>query len=478
MKCPWLRALPTLLVAILFLLSVFGPSRRARALPDPAPSEVTYAGCDTVIQQAAGDAVVALGPYAGVVQPIIPETNVASCSLGGVRKGDYDTGVAVIVEWDPLRLVPDPTVVALRARSFGVCTLGYSSILIGWSPPVILRRSEHLAEPPRTTAALEYVGYTGGQQWHYQAAGPQDAPVAYSCGPPPLSTPVPLPGSHPVLSHVVCGGDSQLQALAVVQSVVTTNTLTDTAQTQLLQRFRVPVETRLSWVELAFGTVSPRNPPVPGDIAILDAQGVDTPPVMLPTPLATAPVKSAVWTIPVWDSHTGRDLGITLEHDHDYWLLVDVTHCYGVYARNRTGTESMDFLAGIGGFHSRDALADSWTERPDQTLCFRLIGEPTGPIGVSPGATLSGGLRLRVAPNPARGASKISWSGAVGTVRIEVLDVRGRRVGAGTVSAGAVGDWSWRGAGNNGQRLPAGVYFVRAIDGAGRMAVQRLVLVR
>jgi hypothetical protein len=281
-----------------------------------------------------------------------------------------------------------------------------------------------------------------------------------------------------VLSHVLCGGDSLLQRLSVTQSVVSTNTMLDTTYAELIQRFRVPVEAQLRWVELAFGTVIPRNPFVPGVIAILDAQGVDTPPVTLPSPLVTAAMKTAIWKIPVWDSHLDFDHVITLEPEHDYWLLADVTHGYGVYARTRTGAEGPDFLADIGPFYARSTATGAWSEIPGRTLCFRLIGEPTGVVNVPRVAPSPTGLRLRVTPNPARGTASVHWSGAAGAVRIEVWDVRGCRVGVGSGSAAGEGNWPWPGTRDDGQLLSTGVYFVRATDGAGRVAVERVVLIR
>jgi hypothetical protein len=264
-----------------------------------------------------------------------------------------------------------------------------------------------------------------------------------------------------------------------MQSVVSTNTFLDTSYAELIQRFRVPVETRLSWVELAFGLVNPRSPFVPGDIAILDAQGSATPPQTPPTPLVSALMKTAIWYIPVWDSHLAFDHVITLEPCHDYWLLVGTRHCYGVYGRMRTGSEGPDFPAGIGPFYTRKTDTDAWSELPGQTLCFRLIGEPTGSAADVPREMpASIGLRLRVMPNPVRGTALVHWSGAVGAVRLEVLDIRGRRIGAGNGLAVGAGDWSWRAARADGRPLPAGVYFVRATDGAGHVAVERVVLVR
>jgi len=71
----------------------------------------------------------------------------------------------------------------------------------------------------------------------------------------------------------------------------------------------------------------------------------------------------------------------------------------------------------------------------------------------------------------------VRWSGAQGSVRIEVLDPRGRRVSS-YDAAGAEGTWMWRGGRDDGQPFAPGVYFVRAIDASGARGVARVVLLR
>jgi hypothetical protein len=82
---------------------------------------------------------------------------------------------------------------------------------------------------------------------------------------------------------------------------------------------------------------------------------------------------------------------------------------------------------------------------------------------------------LRVSPNPSRGSALLSWSGSPGPVRLDVHDAQGRRVGGVT---SARGEWLWGGARDDGGPLPAGMYFVRATDVAGRVASARVVLIR
>jgi hypothetical protein len=86
---------------------------------------------------------------------------------------------------------------------------------------------------------------------------------------------------------------------------------------------------------------------------------------------------------------------------------------------------------------------------------------PTSP----PAATALSGVR----PNPARGGVSIAFSlRAPGTVAFHVLDLNGRQVALVPAQPFATGQRSaaWDGRGAAGQRLPAGLYFVRmTVDG-------------
>ncbi len=468
----WLRLAPVVTMGALLALAVQSSTPRAGARPEPAAT--SFANCGRVIQQGDSGGTFTLVRGAGIDQPIVTGSTVLSCSIGVVA---MISGAWVqVVEWDPQTLLPDPTKIALRSRGYGNSVPVNTPVLIGWYPPLVTKCVEHLAEAPRTTVALDYENSVAGYTMiiRYQPDGPADAPAAYSYTDFATGARTPLPGAHPVLNHVLCSVDSTQPALSVVQSVVTPNYSLDSTYDELLQRFRVPVETRLRWVELAFTSVHPRNPLVPGTLGIVDAQWWTTPPLTLPVPLVGAALKPGSWRDPVWDSHFDFDQVITLKPDHDYWLWVATRHCYGMYTRRKTGGESADFLADIGPFSVRTSPTGDWVEKPDQTLCFKLIGEPTGATSAPP----SGALRLRASPNPSLGSASIGWADAVGEVRFEVIDARGRRVGEGHGFAGRTGDWLWRGTGADGRRLPAGMYFVRATDGAGRHAVARVTLVR
>ncbi len=466
------QLLAALAVAALLVLTASTPVRHTG--PPPAPAAVLFDNCGDVVQAGGHDSTVTLSRLVGLTQPVVPASNVLSCSLGVAPSGG--AAQLLLVDWDPLAAAPESTTIALRARTFAPGALLIGPALVAWNPPAVVRSVPHVAEPPRSTVALDYVSASTGviQTWHYEGDGAAAVPIAYRYNA-PFGPRVPLAGPHPVLAHVTCGGDSALQALAVMQSVVATGAIHDSTEAELIQRFRVPQATRVRWVELAFGAVAARVPFAPGSIAILDAAGEEAPPAVLGAPLGAASLKPSGPEIPVWDSHFGLDLNITLEPGHDYWLWVATRHCYGLYARVRTGSEGADFTDAIGAFYVREDSTLAWEAVADQALCFKLIGEPTEVGGVPPGVPPASGFRLRVAPNPVRDAAWVRWSGASGPVRLEVLDARGRRVAAGR---GAGDAWTWHIADAGGRPLPAGVYFVRARDGSGRTASERVVVVR
>ena len=471
------RVLPTLLVAALLALALAGPLRRSAANADGASTQVFYPRCDVQLQQGGGTDPYQLSQSNGVIQPLGAAGNVSACSLY-ISVPLSSAGQLEVVLWDPLTLAPDPTTIALRSRAYQSSELGYNHLRENFDPPIVTRRSVNLAEPPRGTVALDYLvpKFSNAQTLHYDPAGSASTPVAmrYWVG----GYRTPLDGPHPVLSHVFCGGDADLQALEVVQSVMTTNALLDTSSYEYAQLFSVPVLTRLHWVELAFGTTQARGGVDPGAISIVDAQGAAVPPVSMPGSMIQALFWEYVQNLPHWESHYDFDQFITLMPGHDYWLVVRTNHDYRLYSRIVTGSESADFTNNIGGLYARLDPAASWGAVSARALDFRIIGEPLGLLDVPPAPAAPSPLQLRVAPNPSKGTAFVSWSGASGAVRFEVMDVRGRRVGSGASSAGAVGRWLWRAAGADGHPLEAGVYFLRAVDGAGKVAIQRVVLVR
>ncbi|MBD3237910.1 MAG: T9SS type A sorting domain-containing protein [Candidatus Eisenbacteria bacterium] len=74
-----------------------------------------------------------------------------------------------------------------------------------------------------------------------------------------------------------------------------------------------------------------------------------------------------------------------------------------------------------------------------------------------------GVLALRLAPNPMRGSTLISYRGAAGAASLTICDATGRRVRhlhEGALPGRRV-SWAWDGRDQRGRRVAAGVYFVR-----------------
>jgi hypothetical protein len=472
-----LRFIPGLLAALLIALA-FAPARSVRATNAGAGTPTLNNSCDQVLQSGGSNGLVTIGPSGGVTQPLGMQANVAACSLAFQNVYD-DDGTFRVVGWNPLTLAPDPTSIALRTIAFSASALTANHMALSFSPPIVTRRIDHLAEPPVDQIAFDFRlndGIWQSSSLHQQTDGAPDVPTGYSYAANGVRTA--LPGSNGVLAHQVCGGDKQLQQYQVVQSVMRTDVLLSTSPYEWVQKFRVPVSTTLQWVELAFGSVQAFGQPN-GAIAIFDADGQVTPPQTWPAPLVQADfVYDTYGSMPIgWNSHFDFDHIIHLEAEHDYWLVARTVAFYKVYARNLTGAEGPDFSSRIGPLLSRPTGGSPWTLEPNRALDFRLIGQPSVTVGVSPPSLARSDLELRVAPNPVRGITFVRWSGAQGPVRFVIVDERGRRVSTGASDA-PEGRWQWTARADNGSALPAGVYFVRAEDATGRRVSQRFVLVR
>ena len=302
----------------------------------------------------------------------------------------------------------------------------------------------------------------------------------------------PLPGEHPVIAHAICSGDDDLQQLRIAQSVSRTSTLPNLAVAEIAQRFRVPEPVELRWIEVALSntpppaaanvngkTAGPPGPTMPVSfpvIGIVDGGALPEPVATMPATLVEATLTPRSYGDPsVWKSHYDFDHTVVLQPFHDYWLYLRGASDRRFFVATLTGNEGPDFAAGIGPYFERDVATNTWGQTFGYALAFRVVGRPLSSLGSGPPPS-QGGLRLRVAPNPATGFADASWSGGVGPVRLEVFDARGRRVARG--EGGAAGAWHWSGRSGGGGPLPAGVYFVHARDSAGSHAVQRVVLVR
>ena len=484
------RMLPALTVTALLCLAAAAPRRPGPSgvqMPSPPP---VAAPCTDFSHTGGGDSAVAFAIGDGLIQPLPDGIAAVGCSLSVKSDNQNNTYLMTsIQEWDPATLAPDPETVALRTEDLNPSAFsvfnGYAVPWLAFVPPIITRAVLGVAEPPRPTVALRMLSYNSACVAHYQPEGDPDiGPAAMvSAG----GTHGPLLGSHPVIGHAICSGDADLQYLRIVQSVRRTDaTLADRPE-ELVQSFRVPERVELRWVELALaGTpappaavVSAPDMPAPSTVlAIVDPEGAPAPPATMPPSLietAFTPVTFGTYyassPTPRWASHLDFDHTITLLPGHDYWLYLRAATPYTFLARTLTGDEGGDFTAGVGPLHQRAAATDPWTPVSATVLAFKIVGRPapTTPVTVR-----TGGFQMVVAPNPAKAAAQVTWSGAVAPVRFEVLDARGRRVAAG--SGGAAGTWSWGAAG--GRPLAAGVYFVQARDSEGRRVVQRFVLVK
>jgi hypothetical protein len=475
-----LRALPSIAIAGLLVFGLLGAT--APDAPRTVPAAMVYPNCTSILQAAPGESAFVLVYGEGVIQPFGFAGNVAACSLAvGVNPWDWVVGTFQLQSWDPTALAPDPSTVALRSNSFSTSMYAYWLRRFDFVPPVVLKTLPSVAEPQRTTAAIRYTRfqYSAGQTMHYTPAAAASVPAAMRV--PGPGAPVPLAGTHGAISHTVCGGDQALQDLAVCQSVVHADTMFGNDVHTIVQRFRVPVWTQLYWVELAFGYVTTANPQgyLPGSIAILDAQGQAQPPVTPDGALTAASFNNYTEpAYPAWQSHYDFDRSIVLQPHHDYWLYVQPVLDYGLYARRLTGTEGPAFTSGIGECWTSNVSPAQWRSRPQSALDFKIVGLPIGLLDAPAPAPVASALHLSARPNPSRGATVIAWAGARGALRFEVIDPRGRRGAGGEGNANAAGEWLFRGARDDGRPLPAGVYFVRAVDAAGQSAVERVVLVR
>jgi hypothetical protein len=350
---------------------------------------------------------------------------------------------------------------------------------IAFVPPVVVGSVPGVAEPPSANTAVRLFAGAGLTAF-FTPDGPAELPVAATLSLAGARTP--LPGPHAVLAHTVCTGDADLAALRVVQAVSRTDVEPFPAPREFAQKFRVPERVELRWIELAMaGVTTPYfDPNAFGHpvIAILDAADMSAPVPDMPAPLEEAPVDVQAFDGsrgfgPFWVSHLGFDGTVTLEPDHDYWIWVREAHTSVFLNRRIHGDEPPDFTAGVGPYYARGDSAGEWTQAVDQVLAFRIVGRP---VSSSPPPGVRSAFALNTTPNPAPGSVRVDWSGAVGQVRFEVLDARGRRIAEGL--GPAAGTWTWSGTDRNGRAVASGVYFLRARDSAGQSSHQRVMIVR
>jgi hypothetical protein len=134
-----------------------------------------------------------------------------------------------------------------------------------------------------------------------------------------------------------------------------------------------------------------------------------------------------------------------------------------------------DVLVGAGGMimawaDDRDVLYEN------DVYCARVAVDPTAAPTSRPD-----GLALRVTGDPEQGRSRVAFSlPTAATVRVEVIDLRGRRVAvldAGASRSAGEHELSWDHRDRAGRAVRSGVYLVRVVAG-GAVAVGKAVVVR
>ena len=489
MNSYWSRLAPGVVVTALLCLAAAAPQPRGAG---PAPPPQAQPPCDDFAIAVAGDDSVMLMTRMGVEQVLPAGMSVAACSLRAVAVyGSFMT--LRMREWDPTTLAPDPDAIALRQTFFNGSSLLYTGGKLPrtmFVPPIVVNSVPGVAEPPKPHVAMELVADYGYWQneprVYFTREGPPELPAAVKIN--ADSTREPLPGPHPVLAHAVCAGDSDLAALRVVQSVSRADVKPFPAPKEFLQRFRVPQQTELRWIQLVLaelffpyfqraGDEAPmmgvRGLPV---LAVIDGDDMATPEPDMPTPMVEA--SFATFGFMSWVTTQDLDRTVMLEPGHDYWIWVRDAASATFMNRRVHGDEPLSFAYGVGPYFGRTDSAGTWIRAADQVLVFRIVGKPTAPPPPPPAPPrpTASAFALSTTPNPAQGIVRVDWSGALGPVRFEVIDARGRRVSEG--SGGAAGTWTWPGTDRDGRAVASGIYFVRARDSAGQLGTQRVMIVR
>lgn len=439
----------------------------------------SHADCAHSFVSVAGDSLFRLPSTQRLAQPLAEVGNFAACSLG-TRFVSYAWPAIDVVEWDAAGLAPDPTTIALRTRRFNPSSFALYRLATAFSPPVVTRTLSGLADARTSPPAIVLrhdVNSTNDLWLQHAVDGAPQIPVALSgTSGQPLS---PLPGPHPILAQNLCALSSEVEDFRVLQAVMTTDQLIPASADEFAQRFRVPRPVTMSWAEIANGVSAEVAQNGPAEVTLQEADGSGSPPVLLPTPLTRGvtsefiPLGEQARWIPTFDF----DAQVTLWPGRDYWLIVRQAPRWTMYTKTIAGTEPPEFTSAIGPLFRRPTDHDAWAMEPDRALCFRLIGTETAAIGVEP-PPITAAFTLSARPNPSRGDVRLSWSGASGPVRVQVLDLGGRVVGEAAGAARDAREWIWDGRLRGGRRLASGVYLLRATDGAGQQATRRVVLFR
>jgi enediyne biosynthesis protein E4 len=140
------------------------------------------------------------------------------------------------------------------------------------------------------------------------------------------------------------------------------------------------------------------------------------------------------------------------------------------------GQTSVDLRVTWPGSYGFAAVQDLPAVAVNQSL---LVEEPVPPASVPPASPQGSSGRLQVSPNPAVGSTTLEWSGADPSLdRMQIYDAGGqlvRTLRARVEERSATRRAQWDGKGEAGDRLPAGLYFVRP-PGADMRAAGRVLL--
>ena len=442
-----------------------------------------FSDCAPQLASVSGESLIVMPRTDRLVQRLPAAGNVAACSLA-VQSFTYSWPVVEVVQWDPQSLQPDPTTVALRTRRSNPSQYTWFRLDHTFSPPVVTLATPGVADARSAPPALVLAHnsyYNSNPLWlRMQSDASPEVPVGL------LSAAggayAPLPGPHAALAHTVCVGSTPVADYRIVQAVMTTDSALAPSSDEFAQRFRVPRPATLHWSEIA-NALNPAA--LPGGVVevTLFEGGPDAPPEDLDFPL-TRGVTGEIISPHAYDQDHARwiptfdfDASVMLLPGRDYWLVIRGAQHWSMLTRVRTGGESEDFVSAIGPLLRRADAQSEWSGIANRSLAFRLIGTPSTVIGTGPAHPVVA-LRLQARPNPMRGELRLSWSGARGGVRVEVLDATGRRRGSIHGLVGPSGEWIWDGRLRGGGRLESGVYLVRATDAGGAVAARRVVLLR
>jgi hypothetical protein len=289
---------------------------------------------------------------------------------------------------------------------------------------------------------------------------------------------VAAPGANPQLGLLLCGTtDPASNALRVLQQVPHAHARRAASGTAILQRFTVPVDGFVRWVELARppGPTGTALPDVEVGIRLLATSGALP---SWPVPVTvTSEVLDAV-TLPsddepVWSSTKSFAFPPLLHAGQSYLLSISSTapEMLASYVSNSPPDP---------GWALHEYTVADGVVPATGTVCFRLIGIPANsPVDVAPPTGLrAGGLQLEVYPNPSGAELSLRWGGGHGLAQLEIIDVRGRvvrRITAGDARAGSI---TWDGRDSAGHMAPPGVYFATARDGSASAPSRRLIRIR